>query len=190
MFRKISGLLVALSLLVISGISHASSFSFQGNFLTGSDVQLFSFTTFGTPASGITIKTFGFVGGTQFDTSIILSGGFDPTLTLFDPNTNPLGERRLVADGIGDEMLGPTTLNTGFYWIALTQKGNTFASTLAGGPTITNTTLSGVSGAWAVDILNVVSASQVAVIPLPAALPLFLTGLAGLALIRRRQQRA
>jgi hypothetical protein len=207
--------------LAISTATTTSNFSFEGLFLTDDQVQLFDFTlatpgtvTFqtwgyggGTNAAGALVSPGGFESVlTFFD-----SNGADPDNI---PVSCGAGNSYLGAclDAFGQESLA-----AGTYTLALTQLGNTsncpdnFAGDLGCGfsqegngdytPGTTGdpgcTAFCGSlgntqeDGHWAVDILNVTSATQVGAVPEPTTWVLSIGGIAVLlAAMRRRGNRA
>ena len=76
---------VCTGLAIISfNASAATNFSFTGTFSADDDVQLFNFTVAG--PSTVSLLSYGYGGGTQQDVNanVVLAGGFDPILALFD----------------------------------------------------------------------------------------------------------
>lgn len=75
--------LAALILLAASPFALATSnFSFTGNFVQDDDKPSFKF-TLNSPGV-VTIRTYGFAGGTNSAGTVIPAGGFDPTIQFFD----------------------------------------------------------------------------------------------------------
>ncbi len=113
-------------------------FSFTGTFAKDDETRFFNFTI---PAAGpVTLRTFSFGGGTNAAGTAIPSGGFDPTISLFDANgnliaTNQDGGCSLVAaepkTGFCWDAYMTVQLPAGNYKVLLTQSDNT-----ANGPTI------------------------------------------------------
>lgn len=186
----------------------AANLSFTGAFTADDDVQNFTF-SLANPAT-VTIQTYSYAGGTQADGNVVPAGGFDPILALFnavgtlinfvddgsntpDPNTkNPF------------DALLETNLGAGTYTVTLMQYNN-FANgpnlsdgfEKAGQPNFTAVFGCGAqmfcdsdgsqrTGNWALDILNVDAPAPV---PLPAAVPLFASGMAAFGLAARRRRR-
>lgn len=121
------------------------SLSFDGTFSADDQVQLFNFTT--AALATITMKTFGFAGGTQANGNVVAAGGFDPIVTLFDGLGNEINQNddgtaggsscAVSADPVTtfhfDSCL-VETLNAGNYIVALTQWENpALGPTLADG---------------------------------------------------------
>jgi hypothetical protein len=123
--------LVILALLASSSPVRADEVSYQGNFTTDDQVQLFDFNV-ATPGL-VTLQTFGYAGGVNGAGTTIAAGGFDPVLTLFDGAGNFLV---MNDDGpCGTVGMDPTTLNcfdaylsldlsAGSYIVALTEYDN------------------------------------------------------------------
>lgn len=193
--------------------AHADTFSFTGNFNQDDDVQLFHFTVGST--STVTLRSLSYAGGTQADGHVVARGGFDPILALFDAAGNLIGQNDDDNDGVvpPDAVTGQrydtylsSLLGAGSYVVSVMQYNN-----FAIGPTLAagfrrdgqgnfTATLNGGCGAsrfcdaandardshWAFDIGGVNSASTV-VTPIPAAMPLLLSGMAGLGVLRLRR---
>jgi len=201
-------------LTIVSSILHAANFSYTGTFSADDDVRLFNFTADG--ISTVELRTYGYGGGTQADGNVVQAGGFDPMLTLFngagdfigifDDGSVPAVNPDL---GLGLDALFEDVLAAGDYTVALTQYGNVSFTTIdgfiqSGNPNYTSgfegavpcsqgqfclrvsDTLSvGRSDLWALDIRNVTSAG---VVPVPAAVWLFGSGLIGLIGLARRDR--
>jgi hypothetical protein len=132
--------LVIIALLASTIQVRADEVSYQGNFTTDDQVQLFDFNV-ATPGL-VTLQTFGYAGGVNGAGTTIAAGGFDPVLTLFDGAGNFLV---MNDDGpCGTVGTDPTTLNcfdsylsldltAGSYILALTENDN-----LAIGPTLSD----------------------------------------------------
>ena len=127
-----------LVLLAVSAHLNASVLSFQGNFATDDQVQLFSF-NLAAPETVI-IETFGYAGGTNGNGTAIPEGGFDPVVTLFDSTGNFLnsnddgpcgkvGHDAITSNCFDSYLL--QSLGAGSYQVALTENDN-----LAIGPTL------------------------------------------------------
>jgi hypothetical protein len=129
-----------LALLLSAGVASASSFSFTGTFTQDDQLELFQFTA---PSNNVTLRTWGYAGGTNVNGQVIPAGGFDPVLSLFDASGGLLSSSLLVAtnnDGAGvaadpstgnafDSLLNLTTLAGTTYVLVLSQSDN-----LANGP--------------------------------------------------------
>ena len=146
-FYRVAMCYVGLSL-VPSTVS-ASSFSFQGTFLTDDQMQIFSFVA---GPSAAVLRTWGFAGGTNANSTLIPAGGFDPILSLFGPGnliastpllaTNDNGAGNVPADpGSGEHFdafintASPVvTLTPGLtYFLILTESDNSPLSNTYGG---------------------------------------------------------
>jgi hypothetical protein len=194
--------------------AEAGNFSFQGIFSTDDQVQLFNFTIGSTET--VTFQTWGYGGGTNAADQLIAAGGFESLLTWFGSdgsylnNSSSCGAGNSYQDACLDAY-GQMSLGAGAYTLALTQEGNTanceggFPGDLACGfseegqgdytPITTDnpdcTAFCGTFGTqedgnWAVDILNVDSASAV---PEPATILLAGCGFALIGLAKRRAVR-
>lgn len=169
---KPTTLLGAVALILTSSSALAANFSFTGNLANDDDIQLFSF-TLASPAT-VTLRTWGYAGGTNAAGNLINNGGFDPILALFDSNG--------VLIGLNDEEISvvpqdPITaarydsflqiaLGAGSFSVALGQfanfpKGPTLSDGFLGSRTSNFRDALGNfrSGAWAFDVLNVDQAS-------------------------------
>lgn len=216
-FSKLASAAVA-ACLMLATPAHASNFSFTGALSSGDTVQFFDF-SIGT-ASTVTFTTQSFAGGTQANGNVVSIGGFDPVLTVFDVATgNYIGENDdgdepnvgidPVLASVFDSYL-EILLDAGNYTVALSQYDNEtngdlgdgfshagdpdFLSCSTGQFCVGDTSAEVRTNAWAIDILSVDSASvagaSVSTVPVPAALPLFGTGLAIMGFIgwRRKQK--
>ena len=109
----------------------ASVFSFTGNLGSGDASAVFSFTM--AQDSPVTIRTFGYAGGTNGAGTLIPAGGFDPFVALYDST----GVAIAFNDDGGCANVGtdPVTLSCadslivnnllpGTYQVSLTQTGN------------------------------------------------------------------
>ena len=188
----------------------SANFSFRGTFNQDDSVQVLTFTL---ASSGtVTIRSFGYEGGTNSAGTVIPAGGFDTTLALF----NSLGTLiafnddgpapPLVVDPVtgftGDSLL---TLNlaAGTYRAALTEfdnvpngnfaagffeqgKGN-FTPGLTGCPASAFCAFSAAAPGFSLRngnwALDIVGATQI--VPEPGSLVLFIFGLVGLGFVRK-----
>lgn len=143
--------LLAGCLSVLAAPVGAISTSFTGDFAQDTDVALFTFSTDG--SSTITLRSYGYAGGTQGDGNVVADGGFDPLLTLWDdtghligtlePNgylnddgdydangnlTSPADCTLVSASSSGTglclDSLYSGILSAGTYWLALTESNN------------------------------------------------------------------
>jgi hypothetical protein len=65
-----------------SSVAAAADFSFQGTFNQDDDVQMFNFSI--GADSTVTLRSLGYAGGLNSAGQLVLRGGFDTTLALFD----------------------------------------------------------------------------------------------------------
>jgi hypothetical protein len=197
----------------LSTLQAQDNFSFQGIFLTDDQVRLFDF-TLASPET-VTFQTWGYGGGTNALDQVIAPDGFESLLTWFEPdgsyidNSASCGAGNSYKDACLDAN-GQVSLGVGTYTLALTQAGNSancpdgFPGDLACGfsrqgngdytPVTTGdvgcTAFCGTfgtqeNGHWAVDILNVSSASAT---PETATMLLAGCGLALIGLAKRRER--
>jgi len=83
---------LCLTAILFGGCLRASSFSFTGTFTWDTDVQFFTFTVT-TPTPDVTFRTWSYSGGTNFAGASIPSGGFEPTISLFDSTGNEMNPK-------------------------------------------------------------------------------------------------
>ena len=214
--KSIIGAVGVVSLLLGSAAS-ASGFSFTGVFAADDDVQLFNFSI--TAMTTVTLRTYGYGGGTQADGNVVPAGGFDPLLVLYDgagvfiAGDNNGAASPSTVDPVTDvayDALIEIGLDPGDYIAAMVQVPNfqlgslsqgffytsdpVFTRSLDGNGSCSNGQFCSDnadgqpvnrSNAWALDILNVTNAS---VVPVPAAVWLFGSGLLGLIALSRRNK--
>jgi hypothetical protein len=125
-------------LIAFSVAGVAASFSFTGNFVNDNDVQLFTFTLL-SPGT-VTFQTWSYGGGTNAAGQVIPSGGFEPTLNIFDaltgtavvssidPGGTPCAPRNidpnLLPFTVCQDAYGQVSLTAGNYILSLTQSPN------------------------------------------------------------------
>ena len=121
------------TLTAFTGAAAAADFPFSGNFIQDDDVQLFSFTANG--ASTVTLRSYGYAGGTQADGNIVPAGGFDPILALFNASGQLIDQQDdadddgnvVPADPVTElqfDVLFTQLLAAGSYTVAVTQFNN------------------------------------------------------------------
>jgi hypothetical protein len=208
--RRRTLLFSALPLLVAPAAA-ALPLSFQGSLAADDDVSLVSFDV-EAPAN-VTIRSFGYAGGTQQDGTPVPAGGFDPIVSLFDGAGALVGENDDGRSEAGSCLVrsdpgggGPfdaclvVTLEAGSYTVAVSQfdnfpVGDTLAEgfDFSGAPNFTaddgcpNGQFCDVRGNDRTNAwaFDVVATSAV---PEPATLALWLMGASGLAWLGRRRQ--
>jgi hypothetical protein len=191
-------------LCLLATTASADSFSFTGSFATYDDVQLFSFTI--ASDQTVTFLTLGYAGGTNAADQVISPGGFDSTLTLFDPSGHYVGawaeDSSTSYEGLTLDAYNSQDLAAGTYTLALTETPNeSFDGILAdgfnGGPNpygcdFCDFEYSPLDRNWAVDILTVDSAFEEGLppsisTPEPGSLILLSSGLGCFTWVRRRK---
>jgi hypothetical protein len=218
MKHQLLGVLTAAVFVAATSSAYAATqnFSFTGNFSGDADVQLFNFTIGST--SNVTLRSYSYAGGTMADGTVISAGGFDPILALWDGAGNLIedhddGPDPVPADPVTgvhyDTNLTLLSLPAGSYTASIAQYHNFAAGTnLSDGFTKSNAFFTAAFGCsngqfcdvtkdnrtsfWAFDVLGVDSAvaPPPTVTPLPASLPLMLTGLLGVGLVARHKKAA
>ena len=203
-----AALLAALAVPVSAG-----SFSFTGNFVNDNDVQMFTFSL--ASDATVTFQTFGYGGGTNANGQVILAGGFEPVLQVYDapsgdaeggpiqPGPDPLcGPRNTDEnrDYLCQDAYTQMFLTAGDYFLSLTQSPNDPLGDLSQGflyvDAIPDSNFNkGFVGtvdypgtsAWALDIVGVDTAAEQSGVPEPASALLVAAGLM-LAAIRTRSK--
>ena len=192
-----------LALGVIAGNANAANFSFTGNFRDDDEVQEFHFAVT-EPNADVTLRTWSYAGGTNAAGTEIAGGGFDPIVTLFDSSTGRFirdnDDSGLIADpdtGNAWDSLLQSNLSAGNYTATVTQYGSFASGELLsdGFQGTTHTSFGSRDSHWALDILNVGSASlgdsyisQTPPIPEPESYALLLAGLGLITLITRQRR--
>jgi hypothetical protein len=177
--QTLASILVGALTLALSSPVKAASFSFRGSLSVNDPVQFFSFTT--STDSTVTLKTFSYAGGTQADGTVVLAGGFDPIVSLFDGNSSP----NILLDSNGDSFNVSTDPVTASFDSFLTQNlgPGQYTVTLSQAPNVAPFSIQypynyatgqyNRTDNWNLDILNVDSASTTA----PQAISVPLAGL-------------
>ncbi|HEY7165478.1 MAG TPA: DVUA0089 family protein [Candidatus Binatia bacterium] len=131
-YKRAAQLFIALVLLLPAVAVRSANFSFRGTFTRDDNVQLFGF-ILGSPST-VTIRSFGYEGGTNAVGTVIPPGGFDTTVAVYNLLTGSLlgfnddgSAPPLVVDPItgfvGDSLLN-LSLGAGTYAVALTEFDN------------------------------------------------------------------
>ncbi len=195
--------------LAVSTATLSSNFSFEGLFLTDDQVQLFDFTL--ATGSTVTMESWGYGGGTNAHGDVIPAGGFDTYFTWYGSDGSMIGQDDDCDGGPGHshnggcvDAYGQANLGPGSYILALTQSGNIPLGDLSDGffqqgagdytasgscAAFCDTSGNTDSGNWAVDILNVTSATEegVPATPEPSTWVLSIGGIALLLVAWRRR---
>jgi len=205
---------ILISAFAAAAASADANFSFTGTFSTDDQVQLFDVTLTST-VTDVIFQSLGYAGGTNAAGTPIAPGGFDTFFTWYDSSGNQIGTDN---DGLNNEgcvnvgsfngacldAYFTGTLTPGDYTLVLTESGNVPNGSFSDGFSeqgMGNFTASGTclvfcdafgntdTGAWAVDIDNVASATpETAPVPEPPAMALALAGLSLLVLARPRRK--
>lgn len=195
----------------------AANISFRGTATRDDSVQLFTFNL--TASSAVTVRTYSYAGGTNSGGAAIPEGGFDPYVSLFD-STGLLIAENDDAPGVPSSPVTfsaydaflTQTLAAGSYTLALTQFDNfaTGPNLAAGFIEAGNATFTSIFGcsnrsfcdidgnnrgnAWAIDFLNVASATgpggPPSAVPEPSSAVLVLGGVSWGAYTWLRRNRA
>jgi hypothetical protein len=194
--------------LAVSTATISSNFSFEGLFLTDDQVQLFDFTL--ASGSTVTLQSWGYGGGTNSANTVIAPGGFDSYFTWYASDGTQIGQdddscgAGHAHNGTCLDAYAQVFLPAGSYTLALTQYYNLPNGNLSDGFSEQgqgNFTANGGclafcdifgntnNGNWAVDILNVASATQVggSATPEPSTWVLSIAGLALIPMAWRRR---
>jgi hypothetical protein len=188
------GLIGAVALVIGAPLAFAASFSFTGAFVQDDDKPSFTFTIFSPGV--VTIRTYGYAGGTNSASLLIPAGGFDPTIQFFDSTGLLVG---LNQDGgcgfVGQDPVSlacwdsyySQPLAAGSYTLFLTEydnqangpflsdgfnqdgQGNFTGPEFLGSPgSFISADTNQRTSAWALDIVGVDQAAAVAPPPVPA----------------------
>ncbi len=136
--------IITLAFCLSIGVAAAGNVSFTGMFTQDDQLELFQFTA---TSASVVMRTWGYAGGTNANLQVILPGGFDPFLTLFDANGGLLPGSLLIDtnnDGVGvdadpttgsnfDALLVDNLIPGGTYVLILSQGGNTPGNTYGDG---------------------------------------------------------
>ncbi len=208
-------ILLIAALALCGGQASGANISFTGVFSTDDQLQQFNFTL--SAGATVTLRTWGYAGGTNANSAVIPQGGFDPWLSLYDSLGNLLqsvdngtcgqvGPPDSVTGACFDSFISQP-LGTGAYILILSQSDNQPAGTMlsdgftnTGNSTFTSSfgctngqfcdsTTDNRTGNWAVDIDNVTSASAASSVPEPGTVVLLASGLAAIVVLRRRKVR-
>jgi len=139
--KQVTRLLVVLALVLSAARAPAANFSFTGAFNRDDNVQQIGFTL--SSAGNVTLRTFGYGGGTNSAGAIIPGGGFDTLLSLYNATTGALigfnddgASPPLVTNPVtgfvGDSLL-TSSLAAGSYLVALTEYDNVPNGNLSSG---------------------------------------------------------
>lgn len=210
--KMLSALVAGLLAATAATPAFATDFSFTGTFVNDASQQYFDFTTTG---STVTLRSYSYAGGVNAAGQTILSGGFDPILSLYDLSTGlridtvddgPLAVPTDPTTGVAYDTHVDLSIAAGTYRVFVTEYQNFGGPTLADGfpytsPTATSSFCSGgavapfcdATGAkrdshWAFDVLNVDTAvAGPSGVPEPGTWAMMIGGfgLAGAALRRR-----
>jgi hypothetical protein len=208
--------LVVWAAALTAGMAHGASFSFTGSFTQDDQVQVFrvqlsapgAVTARSFGYAGGNNQAGNWVPGGGFDTLLNLFAGIGPGALLFDTNDDggcPAVGADSATGACWDSVL-TLPLPAGEYTLVLSQSPNSANGPLLGdgfaqngNPAFTGTMFLGSPGQfidanpsqrdghWAIDILDVDSASVLA-IPEPATIALATSGLGLLVLLRRRRK--
>src|SRR5206468_2902174 len=136
------GLLVLAFCLSI-GVAAAGNFSYTGAFSQDDQLEVFLFTA---PSASTVVRTWSYAGGINDAGQVILPGGFDPVLTVFDATGGLVASSALLDsnnDGAGVDT-DPATGNAfdSFLVLNLLTPGSTYALILSQNDNFANGTTS------------------------------------------------
>ena len=213
LYKRGAQLFVAAMLLLPAVHVQSANFSFRGTFNRDDNIQQFGFIL--SSPGAVTIRSFGYEGGTNSAGTVIPSGGFDTTVALFNFSTGALlgfnddgSVPPLTLDPVtgfaGDSLL-TLSLAAGTYRVALTEFDNVpngnfsagffeqgqgnFTPGLTGCPATAFCAVSLSAPGYSLRTgnwaLDILGVT--ALTPEPASFVLFAFGLAGLGLVRQRR---
>jgi len=193
--------LSAAVLALVSSPAMAADTSFVGTLSDPNQVLLFNFTV--GSASTVTLRTWSYAGGVNAAGQTISRGGFDPILALFDSTganiaQNDDGGSNVAADAITgahfdtflSQLLNPGTYTVSVMAFSNFANGPNLSNGFRGGGSFTDVTGNARTNAWAFDVLNVGSVTQVGgAVPEPATWALMLVGFGAVGWRMRRGHR-
>ena len=202
MSKSLLRLAIGASALALLGApAMAADLSFTGSLSDPNQVQLFNFTV--GSASNVTLRSLSYAGGTNAAGTVISRGGFDPILALFDSNgalinQNDDGGLNVPVDPVTDrryDVYLNQLLNPGNYTVSVMAysnfpAGSNLSNGFQGGGSFVDFSGNQRTNAWAFDILNVASATQVGAVPEPGTWALMLLGFGAVGYSMRRGRRA
>jgi hypothetical protein len=136
--------IVTLAFCLSAGVASAGNYSFTGIFTQDDQLELFQFTA---PSASLVVQTWGYAGGTNANGQLILPGGFDPILSVFDAtgglvsssvllgsnNDDPGAATDPTTGYASDSLLALSSLNPGgTYVLVLSQNDNSPMGTTYG----------------------------------------------------------
>ncbi|MGB5324518.1 MAG: DVUA0089 family protein [Pseudomonadales bacterium] len=122
-----------------SSAAAAGNFSFTGSFNQDDEIQLINFVL--TAPTTVTLRSYSYGGGTQADGNIVVAGGFDPVLAVFDfqgdfvvqQEDAPIGTVTPDPNGNEWDVYLQLALPAGEYFLAITQYDNLTEGNFPGG---------------------------------------------------------
>jgi hypothetical protein len=208
-------ILLVAALALCAAQAFGASFSFTGVFSTDDQLQQFNFKLSSTAT--VTLHTWSYAGGTNQAGMVISRGGFDPWLSLYlqagdelysvDNGTCMDVGTDSVTGACRDSFISQSLIGPGLYTFILSQSNNEpngqqlkYGFTKTGQQTFTSSfgcsdgsfcdsTGDNRTNKWAVDLLNVTSATMLPPVPEPGTLVLLAGGMAVIVVLRRRKVR-